>query len=588
MKNLEATGLYHYSLSGDDSSFDISLDVLPMADGIETIKIKLSAEQPAVPPVLYLNWVVPDTDIIGIWHPETASRRGITTEWWLPEWKSYSASSAPVLSLFSASGQNRHTFAIADAMNVIKYHARICEETATLKCSITFFDTPTAPLSDYETEVRIDIRDIFYAQALRDVSDWWAAQPGYTPAAVPDVCKQPLYSSWYSYHQLFNAKELEEECKLAYDLGCRSVILDDGWQTDGFSHAYFSCGDWEASAEKLPDPAAHVKAINSIGLKYMFWYAVPFIGKDSKAWTRFKNKFLSVSHNRGAGLLDPRYPEVREYLINTYEAAVKKWGLNGFKLDFVDQFCQPKEENPQNDPGRDYASVPEAVDRLFSDIMTRLRALDPDIMIEFRQMYIGPLMRKYGNMFRAGDCGNDALTNKIRTIDIRLLAGNTAVHSDMLMWHPEDPAESAVLQLLYVLFSVPQISVRIEKLPQRQRKALSFWLDFWCQNREVLLGGELLPFHPEVLYPVVAARDQNTFIAAAYAPMVIPMEKSADNILLVNATRQAGLYLNAVVNLGEKTVTVQDCTGRVIDRYTLSLNGLRAFDVPASGLVTIE
>ena len=36
--------------------------------------------------------------------------------------------------------------------------------------------------------------------------------------------------------------------------------------------------------------------------------------------------------------------------------------------------------------------------------MTRLTKIKTDVLIEFRQSYIGPLMRKYGNLFRAGDC----------------------------------------------------------------------------------------------------------------------------------------------------------------------------------------
>ena len=67
-------------------------------------------------------------------------------------------------------------------------------------------------------------------------------------------------------------------------------------------------------------------------------------------------------------------------------------------------------------------------------------------MIEFRQPYIGPLMRKYGNIFRAGDCPNSALENRVRTTDLHILSGTTAVHSDMIMWHYEDQVEIAAFQ----------------------------------------------------------------------------------------------------------------------------------------------
>jgi alpha-galactosidase len=111
--------------------------------------------------------------------------------------------------------------------------------------------------------------------------------------------------------------------------------------------------------------------------------------------------------------------------------------------------------------------VPEAADRLMSDVIARLRAIKPDVMIEFRQGYIGPAMRKYGNIFRVGDVPNAAAGNRMNSMLLRALTGNTAVHSDMVMWHYEDTVESAAMQLIHALFTVPQISVRLARCPSR-------------------------------------------------------------------------------------------------------------------------
>ena len=64
--------------------------------------------------------------------------------------------------------------------------------------------------------------------------------------------------------------------------------------------------------------------------------------------------------------------------------------------------------------GRDFASVNEATDRMMTDVLAELRKVKPDVMIEFRQPYIGPLIRKYGNMFRASDCPNSYLANRVQ------------------------------------------------------------------------------------------------------------------------------------------------------------------------------
>lgn len=70
-------------------------------------------------------------------------------------------------------------------------------------------------------------------------------------------------------------------------------------------------------------------------------------------------------------------------------------------------------------------------------------------------------MRTYGNLFRAGDCANDAIENRVRTIDIRLLSGATAVHSDMLTWNVNEPVEIAADQITNVLLQNTLQSKRV-------------------------------------------------------------------------------------------------------------------------------
>ena len=124
-------------------------------------------------------------------------------------------------------------------------------------------------------------------------------------------------------------------------------------------------------------------------------------------------------------------------------------------------------------------------------------------MIEFRQPYTGPAMRKYGNMLRAADCPNVALINRVATTDLRLLSGKTAVHADMLMWHNSESVENAALQLLNVLFSVPQISVKLADIPKEHFEMVRFYTDYWLKNRDLLLEGEFVPYSPQSNYPMI-------------------------------------------------------------------------------------
>ncbi|WP_164826782.1 glycoside hydrolase family 36 protein, partial [Paenibacillus alginolyticus] len=435
-----------------------------------------------------------------------------------------------------------------------------------------------------------DTRDIPYYESLHGVQKWWSAMPEYRPAFVPAAAKEPMYSTWYSMHQNVIDTHIEEQCCLAKKLGMEAVIVDDGWQTEDNRRGYAYCGDWETYDGKFPDMKRHVDAVHELGMKFILWYSVPFIGKYSKVWDRFKDKILRFNENHGAAVLDPRYPDVREYIINKYEEAVKEWGLDGFKLDFIDTFYSPEQQLPSTTPGKDYESIPAAVDRLLTDSIGRLRELNTDIMIEFRQMYIGPAMRKYGNMFRAADCPNDSIQNRVRTLDIRLTCGDTATHADMIMWHPEEPVESAALQLINCLFSVPQVSVLLDKLPSNHLTMLEYWLSFWKENRDLLLDGRIEPLNPELLYPIVRAVKEDRGIVVAYHEQLVPIDAGTpvSQWIVVNGRRQDGLYLEVTGEVGTAKVIIKNCCGDIVEELSAMLTtGIHKLDIPASGLATI-
>ncbi|MCY0869550.1 MAG: alpha-galactosidase, partial [Firmicutes bacterium] len=417
---------------------------------------------------------------------------------------------------------------------------------------------------------------------------WWAQQPGYLPANVPDVALQPMYSTWYSFHQHVSPEAIEAEAKLAKELGCAAVIVDDGWQTADNQRGYAYCGDWLPAPEKMPDMKAHVARVHALGLKYVLWYAVPFVGKESVAWESFKDKLLRYDEGLGAGVLDPRFPEVREFLIGTYERAVRQWDLDGVKLDFVDMFGRGQQPSTAGD-GRDHSSVAVASDRLLSDVIDRLRRLRPNILVEFRQTYTGPLMRKYGNMFRAIDCPGDAAQNRARIVDIRLLSGDTAAHADMIMWHPSESAEQAAIHLQNALFGVPQLSVRIAELTPAQREMTAFWLQFWTAHRDAFMFGTLIAEGPHELYPVVTGTTDDKQITVVYAERPAKIEKWRDQVWIVNATANGRVLLDARNPAGSMRVEVSDCQGAVVSTRVQDIaQGVTAIDVPRSGFVHLR
>jgi alpha-galactosidase len=576
---------------GEQSVFKVEQNRQILSDGVELIEIYLYDLDETTTPDIEIVWFYPIVDIYALWRPGADYDRRLPMEH-LPGFVSKATLQAPVVALYSQNGTNQLTFAFSDALNPIQIRVGVHEESARLRCSLRLFAEPLSGLREYKATLRLDRRAVPYYESLRNVQQWWANLPEYQPAPVPDAARAPVYSTWYSFHQQLTALEIEQECGLARNLGCETVIVDDGWQTTDNGRGYAFCGDWQVTPEKIFEMAAHIKKVQALGLKYLLWYSVPFVGEHTTAWTRFQGKFLKYMETFEAWVLDPRFPEVREYLIKLYEDAARNWNLDGFKLDFVDRFSPLPDENIADltASGRDYISVPAAVDHLLSDVISRLRTITPDIMVEFRQPYVGPAMRKYGNMFRAADCPADTLTNRIRTLDARLLSGSTVVHSDMLMWHAAEPVENAALQIVNVLFSVPQISVKLADLTPQHREMLQFWLSFWLDHRNLLLNGDLKPLHPEQLYPLVIAENADARLVAVYGSNPArPGMKNPPHLILVNGTLNARLILELDDDLGERKVEIRDCRGIIVSRETRPFAaGLHFLPVPPCGVAFLK
>ena len=584
-RTLVKAGRMEVRLDGGGEGFRGSLATSTLESGVELVHLRIESDEAARPPVFRLSWSHPLVSVHGFWHSGARYDKGLGVDWG-EGFYSKATSGAPVGCLYDLEDRNRLTFALSDALNPATFHAGVHEESGEVNCWVRLFDEPLGPLGVYEAALRLDTRDLPYHEALSDVSRWWAGLPGYEPAGVPETARLPMYSTWYSFHQDLDPGRVEEQCRLAKELGCEAVIVDDGWQTTSNERGYAYTGDWEPAPEKVPDMRAHVDRVHALGMKFLLWYSVPFVGLHSRAWHRFSGMLLEEIERLGAGVLDPRFPEVREFLIETYVSALREWDLDGFKLDFVDSFGASRETGG----GRDYDGVPEAVDRLLEDTIVRLRRIKPDVMVEFRQSYVGPLMRKYGNMFRAMDCPNDAVENRMHTLDIRLLCGDTATHSDMLMWHAEDPAHSAALQLVNVLFSVPQISVLLDRIPPEHVEMLRFLLGFWREHRDVFLDGALEPLHPEAIYPVVLARTKFKLAAAAYGKAVVSLEGQVPaTLLVVNGTLEEGVVLDLADDAGTRGIEVRDCRGRVTRKDSIALEtGLHEIDIPPAGVAVLK
>ena len=494
----------------------IKEDVSQVCDGeICEYRLKVEFEERAIPEVYSIIWEEDQVDMYGFWSSKSFQQHNLTPEWGMRANDSEVSTGMPLICVYSKSNKNRITVSLSDPTIPAEIMTGVVEENGHLRFQINLFTKICPAMKEYEVAVRIDRRDVPFYKSVIDAKNWWS-RLGYKNAYVPRAARLPLYSCWYSFHTKINPEEIIYECKIAKELGMETVIVDAGWYTDSDSDAFAkTCGDWEISKKKIPDMASFVDEIHKLGMKFMIWFSVPFVGFESANHQRFKNRFLCDRPAVSASVLDPRFPEIRKHLIDTYCSYVKKYNLDGLKLDFIDRFIVLKDNAYEYDK-MDTVSVDMALQRLLSEATAELKKINPDIMIEFRQSYVGPVLTQYCNLLRVADCPNDPIFNRVASLNLRLTSGGIPVHSDMLMWNKNDTNEGIMYQLLAIMFTVPQISVRFDSITGEHKKILAAYLDFWRAHQETLLDGELELWGVDANYTMAKATKNGESITVMY------------------------------------------------------------------------
>ncbi len=548
----------------------------------------LRSKTEQLPPELSIRWDLPLLDTVNCWTTAHGGGAELPPDWAGKRTCSI-ADEIPELVFHNREGFNTAAAAFSDAMRESVFHGGIQETDCCLRFLLEIFRKKEAPRTHYHGAIRIDLRRRFFADIVRDFSAWYAAFPEYRAMSVPAAAFEPFYSTWYSYHHDVHDRTVLAECEAAVKLGMQTVIVDSGWDNDDNTLGAGSCGDWRPSKKRFPDFAAHVRAVHALGMRYMLWFAVPFIGRKSAGFERFRSRYLFEQTT--AGVLDPRFPDVREFLINACRRLMTDYSIDGLKLDFINSFTECPDDPARTGDmgGRDIRTIPEGVDRLMTDLSTAIREIRPDALIEFRQCYIGPAIRKYGNILRAADCPADPEGNRRRIVNLRLTSGNTAVHSDMLEWRSDYSVQNAALQLFGIMFSVPQISVRLEELPEDHRRMLDFLLHFFRRHQSLLVQSDLYPYYPDHNYPLVCAESESERIAVVYGggfSVKFDSAKEVKTTYLVNATGRDEIIAEIFPD-GESSVHLRNCLGETLP-CEVPKPGISKITMPSGSILKID
>lgn len=518
------------------------------------------------------------------WHPTREYDYTLPTAWSEPIITKVNYS-MPIFTFFDESGKNKRTLAFSEMIHEVATTIGVQEETATIEVSIRI---KKADLKGTTFYLYVLDQSLTFSQAIKETREWIYTVNQQKPMHVPMTTKKNVYSTWYSFHQEVSAKELKIEAKQfpAYDV--QTLIVDDGWQTEDASRKYSYAGDWEISKKKFPQMKQSISEIQKQDINYLLWISLPFVGIKSKHWMEFKEKFLYVDTFQKAGILDPRYPEVRAYLIDKTIQLVTELNLNGVKIDFLDVFVE--KDSPAFSEDWDIACLEEAVQQFLADLVEKLQQVNSEIMIEFREDYFGPFMNGVGNIFRVKDCPNNYVRNRVGIAKLRLLCPKAAVHSDMIMFHPKEQLSIAAKQLLNCLFSIPQISLRLSKLSEEQQEMLKYWLTYIQMNQNVLLDGTFEAFYPQEQFSQLISKNKEKSILAIYGNhRWIELDQlMTREIDIINASE----FTTVLFRIGKARhieILSRDCKGVVLEKKNRQLvPGIVELIIPVSGLIQMR
>ena len=558
---------------GQENSFVSSFEE---NNGFLKLKLKFDFYRPTTPKSMLLSFCINKTNCLYTWNSNQGMKRNLLPEWKGSKIESRSVIGTPILSFVDFDDINIVTVSLSDYEIPHTLSGGFSEEHGGIKVRVDLFSGTIGLIKEYNIDVVIDLRKVKFYESIKEISDSYNST--IELRNVPDSSKLPLFSTWYSDHQRLSKEKIINDCKKAKELGFDLIIIDDGWQTDDTSYGYGFCGDYIPSENKIGKMEELIKSIHDLDMKVMLWYSVSFLGEYSANFEKYKDKTLLYVPKGHYYVLDPRFKEVRTFISDFLCRSVKKWGIDGLKLDFIDAFRLPEDKIVRD--GIDCKTLEEGIRLLLVEIKRNLLSINPDFLIEFRQRYIGPAMKMLGTMFRVGDCPGDFIANRIGIADLRFTSGKYAVHGDPIYFPTYASSEYVACALANSIFGVIQFSVTPDNLSVEQYKVVKNYISFAKQYKDVLLDGYFEIVGGSNSCSECRSSLNGLTIVGYYENKHIVDVKS--NMIIINGSGTKGVYVH---NNSEEILkyTIKDCYGNIYEEG--SIDGLKYIDAKPGSMI---
>jgi len=567
------------------SPFEATIDIQDLGLQKYILNIYLHATSAAVPPSFDVSVKFPKDKINQIWNSKTWSNKSFFT---LPSYDR-AAAGFSIISGLTINDQNQITFTCKDAYKAKFVSSNIREDGDSIVFSLGFFEDnpPLSNLQDYQAEVLFDFRNIHFSKAIYEASSWFLADEFKSGVASVDTTNIPVFSTWYPMHRNIPLENITRELDSLRTFNFKSVLIDDGWQAlvnmkvdTAYSYEESSYKTMNLFKQKLVD----------MKLPLYLWYSIPFIGGNPVVLKKFEGKYIRYRAPRQMYVLDPRYPEVRSYLVSTYANFLSEWKFDGYWFDFLKGFYPKEGALIEQDSGRDFVSIELAVDTLYADMEARLKTIKPNIFMGQKFPVVGPNLVSYQS-FLTGFVGvENCQVVREKMVNNRLLYGKYTPFMEVVAFNPKENQEDVARKLQSVLFGNPYLSFYITTMPAEVKQTIRFWLDYWKKNYKVIFEGDFQPMQVSRFYPILKVENPEKTIYMLYEDYTINLPLSLNSTIdVINSKITPEVHFQHSKAQLDCNFEIFNCKGISTEKGILKSKGKTAadFSVPVGGFIRI-
>jgi alpha-galactosidase len=572
-------------IEGALSPFEATVDIKEQGLQKYIVSIYLHSTFAAVPPAFNLTVKFPKDKINQIWNSKTWSNKSSFS---IPSYDR-AAAGFSIISGLTINDQNQITITGKDAYKAKFVSSNVREENDSVIFSLGFFEDnpPLSSLQDYQAEVLVDFRNIHFSKAIYDASSWFLADEFKTSTVRVDTTNVPVFSTWYPMHRNIPLENITRELDSLRTFNFKSVLVDDGWQALVNMKVDTSYTYAETSYKTMN---LFRKKCQEMKLPLYLWYSLPFMGGNPVVMKKFEGKYIRYRAPRQMYVLDPRYAEVRKYLVSTYANFLEEWKFDGYWFDFLKGFYPSEGQVIDEDMGRDFVSIDLAVDTLYADMDTRLKSINPNIFLGQKFAVVGPNLISYQN-FLTGFVGVDNTTQIVREkmVNNRLLYGKYTPFMEVVAISPDDKPSDIARKLQAVLFGNPYLSFYTTTLPQESKQTIRFWLDYWKKNYKTIVEGEFEPMQVAQFYPVIKVDDERKMIYMLYEDYTINLPVNLNKPIEIINSKVTGNVQFMLAKPGlQYHYEMFDCRGNSVEAGSLkSKKNTVDLIVPPAGYIRI-